>query len=50
MGLCGIIIGAAWIAYGILGDGNKIFLTIVLILTILLGSGVVFFLRSRPTS
>ena len=50
IGLMAIIIGAGWVAYGLLGDGNKVFLTIMLVLTILLGSGVIFFVRGRTSS
>jgi hypothetical protein len=38
------------VAFGILGNGDKVFLTIMLALTILLGSGAAFFLRRRPSS
>jgi hypothetical protein len=50
IGLVAIILGAGWVAYGLLGDGNRVFLTIMLVLTILLGSGVIFFVRGRASS
>ena len=50
IGLVAIILGAGWVAYGLLGDGNRVFLTIMLVLTILLGSGVIFFVRGRTSS
>jgi hypothetical protein len=49
IGLVAIIIGAGWVAYGLLGNGNKVFLTIMLLFTILLGSGVIFFVRGRTS-
>ena len=50
MGLSVIILGAGWVAYGILADGNRTFLAIMLILTILLGAGAAFLVRSRPSN
>lgn len=50
MGLIAIILGAGWVSYGLLGNGNQVFLTIMLVATILLGSGAVFFLRSRASN
>jgi hypothetical protein len=50
VGFVAIIIGAGWVAYGLLGDGNRVFLTVMLLLTIVLGSGVIFFVRSRASS
>ena len=50
VGLTAIILGAGWVAFGLLGDGNRVFLTIMLILTIVLGSGVIFFVRSRTSN
>jgi hypothetical protein len=47
MGLAVIILGAGWVAYGILADGNRVFLAIMLILTIVLGAGAAFLVRSR---
>jgi hypothetical protein len=47
MGLAVIILGAGWVAYGILADGNRTFLAIMLILTIVLGAGAAFLVRSR---
>ena len=50
LGLVTIILGAGWVAFGLLGNGDKVFLTVMLVLTILLGSGAAFFLRSRPSN
>ena len=50
MGLSVIILGAGWVAYGLLADGNRAFLAIMLILTILLGAGAAFLVRSRPSN
>lgn len=50
LGLTGIVLGAGWVAYGVIGNGNRVFLTIMLVLTILLGSGVIFFVRKRPSN
>jgi hypothetical protein len=50
VGLTAIILGAGWVAFGLLGDGNRVFLTIMLTLTIVLGSGVIFFVRSRTSN
>lgn len=50
LGLTAIILGAGWVAFGFLGEGNRVVLAIMLILTILLGSGSVFFVRSRTSS
>ena len=49
MGLTAIILGAGWVAYGILANGNRVFLTVMLILTILFGATAAFLLRSRPS-
>jgi hypothetical protein len=49
LGPTAIILGAGWAAYGILG-GGQVFLAIMAVLTILLGSGAAFFVRSRTSS
>jgi len=46
-GLIGIILAAGWVAYGTLG-GGQVFLTIMLVLTIVLGGVATFLFRSRP--
>ena len=50
MGLAVIILGAGWVAYGLLADGNRVFLAIMLILTIVLGAGAAFLVRSRTSN
>lgn len=47
-GLIGIILGASWVLYGIVGIEDRTFLAILLVLTILLPSIVTFGLRNRP--
>jgi hypothetical protein len=47
-GLLGVILGAGWVLYGIVGNGDRTFLAIWIVLTILLPSIVTFGLRSRP--
>jgi hypothetical protein len=46
-GLIGVLLGAGWIAYGIVGNENRTFLVIMILLTVLLPSIVTFVLRSR---
>lgn len=50
MGLVVILLASGWIAFGLLGHGNIVFLTIMLILTIVLGSGAIFFVQRRANS
>jgi multisubunit Na+/H+ antiporter MnhG subunit len=45
-GLVVLILGAGWIAYGLLGSGNTVFLAIMLILTIVFSAGAAFFVRT----
>jgi len=45
-GLVVLILGAGWIAYGLLSSGNTVFLTIMLILTLVLGALAAFFVRT----
>jgi len=49
-GLVVLILGAGWIAYGLLASGNTIFLTAMLILTVILGAGAAFFVRTARGS
>ena len=46
-GLIGLVLAAGWVAYGMLGNGNQVFLTIMVILTMVLGAGAALLLRSR---
>jgi hypothetical protein len=46
-GLVGVVLAAGWVAYGMLGDGNQVFLTAMLVLTIILGGVVTFVVRVR---
>jgi hypothetical protein len=49
-GLFGVILGAGWVAYGMVGDGSRIFLTIMVVLSILLVGVATFVLRSSKPS
>jgi hypothetical protein len=49
-GLVGVLLGAGWIAYGIIGNNSKTFLVIMIILTVVLPSLITFVLRARKTS
>jgi apolipoprotein N-acyltransferase len=49
-GLVVIILGAGWVAYGFLGNGNTVFLAIMVILSIVLGAGAAFFVRTRAST
>jgi hypothetical protein len=46
-GLIGVILGAGWVAYGMLGNGSQVFLTIMVVLSIVLAGLATFGLRSR---
>ena len=41
------MLAAGWVAFGMLGNGNQIFLTIMVILTMVLGAGAALLLRTR---
>lgn len=49
-GLVVIILGAGWVAHGFLGNGNTVFLAIMVILTIILGGVATFVFRTRASS
>jgi hypothetical protein len=49
-GMVAVILGAGWVAYGFLGNGNTVFLAIMVILTILLGGVATFVFRTRAAS
>ena len=46
-GLIGLVLAAGWVAFGMLGNGNQVFLTIMVILTMVLGAGAALLLRNR---
>jgi hypothetical protein len=46
-GLFGVVLAAGWVAYGMLGNGSQVFLTVMLILTIVLGGVATFLVRVR---
>ncbi|HEY7122925.1 MAG TPA: hypothetical protein VH540_03140 [Ktedonobacterales bacterium] len=46
-GLCGLLLAAGWVAYGMLG-GDRIFLTVMVILSMVLFGGLGFLVRRRP--
>lgn len=48
-GLIALILGAGWVAYGMLGNGNQVFLTIMVILSMVLAGGAALLLRTPPT-
>ena len=45
-----ILLAAGWAAYGIIGGGNPIFLTLMVVATIILGGGVAVLVRPRDSS
>jgi hypothetical protein len=49
-GLFGIILGAGWVAYGLAGNGSRIFLTVMVVLSMVLVGIATFVLRSRKAS
>ena len=49
-GIVVIVLGAGWIAFGLLGNRNTIFLATMLIVTVVLGATVAFFVRNRAAS
>ena len=49
-GIVGVILAAGWVAYGLLGDENSVFLAIMVILTIILGGLATFVFRARTSS
>ena len=46
-GLIGIVLGAGWVAYGLAGNGSRVFLTVMVVLSIVLVGLATFVLRSR---
>jgi hypothetical protein len=49
-GLIGVILGAGWVAFGLLGDGSRVFLTIMIVLSMVLAGIATFGLRSRRSA
>jgi LPXTG-motif cell wall-anchored protein len=49
--LVGLLLGAGWVAYGILGEDNNVFLTVMIIASMFGGAGtaIVFKRRHRGT-
>ncbi|HEY7022740.1 MAG TPA: hypothetical protein VH349_16605 [Ktedonobacterales bacterium] len=45
-----ILLAAGWAAYGLIGGGNAIFLTLMVVATIILGGGVAVLVRPRDSS
>jgi hypothetical protein len=48
--LIAILLAAGWAAYGIIGGGNPIFLTLMVVATIILGGGAAVLVRARDSS
>ena len=48
--LVGVLLAAGWIAYGMLGNGNQVFLTVMVLLSVVSGALITFLLRSRRPS
>ena len=44
-----ILLAAGWAAYGLIGGGNAIFLTLMVVATIILGGGVAVLVRPRDS-
>ena len=45
-----ILLAAGWASYGLIGDGSTLFLTLMVVATIILGGGAAVLLRSRDSS
>jgi hypothetical protein len=45
-----ILLAAGWAAYGLIGGGNPIFLTLMVVATIILGGGAAVLIRPRDSS
>jgi hypothetical protein len=48
--LIAVLLAAGWAAYGIIGGGNPIFLTLMVVATIILGGGAAVLVRPRDSS
>jgi hypothetical protein len=46
----GILIGAGWAAFGIVGGENQVFLAIMVVISMVLGGGTAVLLRRRSAS
>jgi hypothetical protein len=46
-GPIGAVLAAGWVAYAMLGNGSHVFLTVMLVLTIILGGVGTYFVRVR---
>jgi hypothetical protein len=45
-----ILLAAGWAAYGLIGGGNAIFLTLMVVATIILGGGAAVLVRPRDSN
>lgn len=45
--IIGLVLAAGWVAFGMLGNGNTVFLTVMVILSLVLGGGAAIVLRAR---
>jgi hypothetical protein len=48
--LIALVLAAGWAAYGLIGDGNTVFLTLMVVASIILAGGAAVLLRPRDTS
>lgn len=46
-GLFGVLLGAGWVAYGIVGAENQVFLAVMVVLSIVLAGVATFVVRVR---
>jgi hypothetical protein len=45
-----ILLAAGWAAYGLIGSGNAIFLTLMVVATIIVGGGIAVLVRPRDAN
>jgi hypothetical protein len=46
----GVLLGAGWVAYGMLGNGDQVFMTIMIVATIVLAGGAAVLMKTKPSS
>ncbi len=46
-GLVGLLLGAGWVAYAMLGGGNRVFLTVMIIASMVGGAGTAILVKPR---
>ncbi len=46
--LIGLLLAAGWVVYGMAASGNRTFLIVMVVLSILLAGGAAILLRPRP--